>query len=410
MSSRIIQIGNRNFLLGMTWHTHEADLSKAVLKAESEQFSADLGVPLNWACKRTAEDTHVQYGYATRPNGVKRVGKLFSLGAQLAATRRQPWLGTFQIDEDTWWYIAVRDGHTILPDGDVVGDMETIQAARENHSNFGDWNYEEGDISKIQELLEESGDKYFKIFPLQREPVPVSTIVIFTSVLSLLIGGYVYLSNLKKEEWELEHARLLDNAKRGVKFAQNTVNQVVNSDDTILTSYASPDEWINACNSLIRITLWNVQGWNVRDIVCDKQNMSVTYMRSSFGTVSNRPEGELAANGDLIVSKLALPQLPPAPDNRKPIDESRELFFAWAQNLGIKPTITSGGGNSLFTLPGQEKSTAVSATATKLDFSFSVNYWPDNLQLNSIPGLRVTSLKFDGINWLISGLLFGIQS
>ena len=62
---------------------------------------------------------------------------MYSLAAIVASTHKQPWEGVFKIADNLWWYIAVRNDHSILPEGDIVGTMEQITAAR-NHNNYDD--------------------------------------------------------------------------------------------------------------------------------------------------------------------------------------------------------------------------------------------------------------------------------
>lgn len=391
----------------MTWHTHERNLSKSELLEESQRNNA------SWACKRVAEENHVQYGFALRPDGTKRIGKLFSLGAQLAATRIQPWLGTFRLDDNTWWYIAVRDGHTILPDGDVVGNEETITKARANHSNFGDWNYIEGDISTIMEMLASSPKSHFPVFSIEREPLAPTTIVFLLMFLTAAGGGYWWLNGLKQGDLDKERIRLLASAKAARERMHSVTKQVINDQDTSFLSLPAPDAWIMACDALIRHSIWDAHGWLVRDITCTKNEAKIVRVRTSHATVSIRPEGDLSANGEMITTRftplMALPSADAShevPDTRLPIVQAREQFFSWSQGQGIKTTLMTASGGPI-TLPGQEVQSTVSDLANKLDFSFVVDYWPDNLGLNHIPGLRIVSMKFDGNNWLLTGSLYG---
>lgn len=182
--SAILSIVGKQWLAGMTWRSYENIPDKQDLRNDAEQLGH------SWATVRIGEEA-IQAGFCAPIDGMKRPKKLFSLAAMLADSREQPWLGIFKIREGLWWYIAVRDGHAVLPDGDVIGGEEEIRKARDNHAGYGDWKYFEGDIDALTTLIKGIEGKPTPVKSLVTSNWPRMPTVAAVTIVSLA-GGYLW--------------------------------------------------------------------------------------------------------------------------------------------------------------------------------------------------------------------------
>lgn len=213
--AQIITIGKRRWLAGMHWTSYEETPGKEELRQDAQRTQG-MGQGRNsiapaWIALRT-NDEAIQAGFA-EAIGVKSPKHIASLAAMLADSKVQPWNGIFQIADDLWWYIAVRDGHAILPDGDVIGTKAEIDAARQRHASFTDWNVVEGDLGLLEAMLNAVVHKPTPVRSTVSNHLPMMWMVVGSVVLvGLAIGGWQW--QVHTAETERLRAQLLEKSVR----------------------------------------------------------------------------------------------------------------------------------------------------------------------------------------------------
>lgn len=396
--ARIIQIGKRRWLAGMTWSSFEDAPSQDELEEDAQRLEA------SWVCVRIGESA-VQAGFCAPLDNAKAPVKLFSLAAMLADSREQPWLGIFKIEEGLWWYVAVRDGHAILPDGDVIGGEAEIHAARDRHSGYADWKYIEGDISRLEEFIGEVDAKPTRVRPLTGGTSPlVLPVVVGAVILSLAAGGWWWWDQVKKHE---EQERQVAMAKIRAQLAAGTAATLAAS--PLLTT-PEPNEWLRACAGVIRPLPLSSNGWALSSVSCSTGAVSVHWVRGAGATVANKPEGVLAADGESVDQSIALTGLQVAGKNDgTDLPSAKLALLAWAQAAAFN--LYWMGAAPIPTLPGatpdaNRNKSGGPPRPPQAEFQIDVQISPFSVDFSSLHGLRLTSLKSTNSGWHLEGTLY----
>lgn len=400
---RVVQIGKRRWLAGLTWSSFEDVPSKAELKEDAERLSS------SWACVRIGESS-IQAGFcAPVPN--TKPAKLYSLAAMLADSREQPWLGIFKIEEGLWWYIAVRDGHAILPDGDIIGGEAEIHAARDRHAGYTDWKYIDGDIHLLEEIINEIDAKPTPIKSLTGGNLPSIPLMITAIILvSVLGGGYSWWQ--KKQQADEERARIAAMEKIRAQMANKQAVVAPTLPSPLLTS-APPNLWLAACGQVIRAMPLSQYGWTLDQVSCDKGAAQIHWDRQPGATVAQKPDGALSPSGDKVDQVIPLTGLDGQwPDDAINLADAILILRAWAQSADFAlvvnavapppPPQTLPGATIL---PTQNNPAPVPPPQAGVRLDVPVS--PFSMDLSSIPGLRLTKLSSTGTSWNIEGILYG---
>lgn len=390
--ARIVKIGKRRWLAGMTWSSFEDVPSKAEIKDDAKRLGA------SWACVRIGESA-IQAGFCEPIENVKHPSKLYSLAAMLADSREQPWLGIFKIEEGVWWYVAVRDGHAILPDGDVIGGEVEVNAARDRHSGYTDWKYIEGDINILEEFIN----------GVDAKPTPVRSLIdgnlpalpLMVSAIALLAatgGGYWWYQNKQAEE----QARVAAMAKmRAQMLAGQSVAVALPS--PLLTT-PPPNAWLASCSRGISVLSLSQGGWALDQVSCDTASVIIHWNRKEGATVANKPEGALSPQGDSVDQVIPLTGL-----NAQGINDAIDLpgaklvLRAWAQAADF----TLAMNEVAPALPGAQNNTGVPAPSPQASIKLNIPVSPFGMDMSLIPGLRLTSLRSTDKGWDMEGVLYG---
>jgi hypothetical protein len=378
----------------MSWCSFEDVPNKEEIQSDAQRLNA------SWTCIRV-NDTVIQGGFCSPVGDDKYPTKLYSLAAMLADSREQPWLGIFKIEEGVWWYIAVRDGNAILPDGDIVGGEEEIRTAQERHSGYQDWKYFEGDLDFLSEFLAGIKAKPTPVRSLTRRKLPATQIIASLLTLSIITGsGYMWMDH-KKQVAEKERADAMAKAKAAMLAGQAPV--VLPS--PLLTT-PEPNDWLFACRSIILDLPLSQNGWSFSQVECNTESVIVHWIRQNGATVANMPEGVLGQEGNNVEQTIPLPGF-----NKNGINDALDLpaekvlLRAWAQTAGF--TLSLNEAAPALLLPGATAVPAVSAQASQTNFKLEVTVSPLNLDMSIIPGLRLTKISSAGTGWNIEGMLYG---
>lgn len=387
--ANVIQIGKRRWLAGMTWASYEDTPDKDELRDDAKRLNS------TWSSVRIGEDC-IQAGFCKAVDDVN-VSKLYSLAAMLADSRKQPWLGIFKIEEDLWWYIAVRDGHAILPDGDVLGDRDEIYAAREKHSGYTDWNYVEGDVALLQDLIKDIDESPTRVKSLEGIPLKHKLLVGagVVALAGLAVGGNWWYQDAKKRE---AMARMREQLAK-------VVPEVKPVTSTPATTIPLATALLHSCGKAVTLPI-SQYGWLIDNVSCAVNSATVVWARKDGATVDFRPEGVLSADGQKVTQTIDLRLTQQSADDRIPLSEAWDQLLAWSQAAGFTATATvAAADKQASTLPGAAPDAA--PVPTEKNVTISVNVSPFALDLSEIPGLRLTNIKMSAGGWELTGVLYG---
>ncbi len=397
--ARIITLGGRKWVIGMQWLTQSGIPTRDELQQEAEELNAP------WYATRTLESI-IQTGYCAPVDNIVRPRRLASLAAMLADARQQPWLGLFEIAPDVFWYIAVREQYSILPNGDVVGSADEIHAAQSAHRSFGKWNTVEGDLKVLEDLLAASTAKRTKIKSLEVGPVDPVYASIATAAVVLIGGGLAVANHFHaKERLEQQHKRLL--ALR----AEQAQKSLPPGYHELLSRTPSPTAWLASCREALELMPESQYGWILVARGCEDDTVTGVYARGPGATVAVTPVGELATSGDVVTSKRRFVSIPHAgTDTAIDASSARIAMQAWSQKFGVATEIAAPAP-----LPGDPPRGRTMSVTIPLPISpFGTDHG-----LDGIPGLRISKLAMSSgpsqsgsgasalkSPWTVSGVIY----
>lgn len=399
--AQIIQIGKRRWLAGMSWLAYEDSPSTADLKADAARKSA------GWVAVRNAQD-YKQAGFCAALQG-ETTRNLFSLAAKLAESKAQPWLGIYRLsaddEEGLWWYVAVRDNHAILPDGDVVGTEDDIRAAQERHSGFLDWNHFEGNLDDLAAMLEEITEKSSPVKSLQGGSLaPKIAAGVLAGVGAITGGGWWWYQHRTDEQ---ERAAAMARLRAQLQHPLQPAAPAPVAAPT--PTYPSPSDWLQGCAAAVLDQPLARSGWALEQASCTTGQAVLKWRRGDGATVNARPDGVVSEGGEVTTQVVPLPAMAAA-DTADMVDRQQaELRLrGWVQSAGFSlkalgAAIPSTAGQVTAARDGPPPAPAFTERTFDLDLSVS----PFNLDFGPLPGLRLTRLESTDTGWTVHGVLYG---
>lgn len=392
MGPAVVTLRKRTWLAGMEWLAHSDTPSKEEIKSDAASKNAD------WYAIRKGENC-IQVGYAKAIDGEKHK-TLVSLAAMLADSREQPWLGIFQLAENIWWYIAVRDHHAILPDGDVIGTRDEVLAARERHNGYGDWKYIEGDAAFLEEWI---GD-------IRSKPTRIS-LVAPPSPLPLIVGAVVATAAaVGATTWWMNNQSAAEAAQRRAAFERvraELVSQPIALPPSRALSQPSASDWLAECGRLALSLPLSQYGWSLATVECAGLSVAIGWARRPGATIDHRPEGSLSLDGEAVSQVKTFSTLEPLSEELLPMAEARQQMLALIQAADLQ-IVFSGAEASPQQLPGAPGTTiAVPMARPETAFTVDLKVSPFAMDLSAVPGLRIESLTMTEHGWTLKGRLYG---
>ena len=414
--ARIIQLGDRHYLAGMRWVSYTEKPDKADIQENASRFNA------NWHALR--EGAALQSGFCEEL-APKIPSKLESLAARLAEARIEPWMGVFEIsvEDDLYWYIAVRDQHAILPNGDVIGTKAEILDAQQLHQSYDDWKYVEGDSDLLQSLLQNTAKatlvKAIKLSTVtKRSRVIASCLTV--GIVAASIGGYFWYESYQAQE----KAQRLARQKAALdKQNQASKAEMLNLALKPMLTLPLPHELLLACRDVLYSSPVSDKGWIRDSFLCSSGSAIIFRKRGAGASVSILPSdatpdatGETATQSTHIKTppeRKALPALVPH-------SEASFALRGWAQRSGLPLTLTAPAS----IMPKRQATTNTTALAGITDmldggkkseaplpylqstFAVTLKFAPFDLQFE-VPGLFIKSIKTTTDGYVIEGVLYG---
>jgi len=419
--AEIVNLAGRRWLVGMTWHTYEEVLPRSALAEEADIQQAD------WIARRAGNEV-VQVGYCEAPTAAWP-NKLFSLAALLADSHKVPWAGAFDLGDGRWWYIAVRDNYTIMPDGDVVGSYEDILRARQEHASIEDFNHVDGDRSNLEDLIQRSRGRRTAIEAVrgsQWSPLQKHAIAMGTCALLIAGVGYAYWRHVQTQRADEQR---IANARKQIQSAIGTQPLAAPNLEADLRNAPDPVVWLDACQAAINSRPPWERGWQLTAKRCQGGQLTVRWIRRGIATIAYMPAGVMDKDGngdtETIALRFAVPQGTIA---ALPITEARNRMILWGQLHDIKINFEGNpdapaaqNTDALSKLPGQAPPPP---PVKQYSIDFTVPAAPFALDFTGLVGLRINDVELmtgqSGVanpdptpqqvvagSWHIAGVLYG---
>lgn len=396
----------------MHWNAFDTAPSFGELRSEAEHLGA------NRYALRVSE-LAVQAGFAKDvSHRTKSKGKVYSLAARLASAVAEPWFGVFDLGDGKYWYIAVRDGYSILPDGDVIGSSDDIDQVRDSHSGFNDWKIVKGDIQTLEELLgtiaeqETAGSipKSKLVVVNYLGPsvqLPWRRIAIAITALGVA-GGAIYWKN---EQDEQKARFAAEQIRRSQALAQ--ANQA-------LAPLAAPlpNEFLKACQEILLPLPLSEYAWKLSQVGCSEKTAFSQWKLTLGATVKSRPTGVLNSDGSQIdqIIDLKIPSNDQSIILPGTLEENLLSLRYIAQRSGLDLQFSNQDEQAGSTLPGQSGPVVMlgdnqtAKVLRKQAFTLSSKVAPFAIDFSTVPGMRisrVSSILSDSDGWKLEGIVYG---
>ena len=385
MTASVVEVDRRNWLVGLQWRSYETPPSARDIRDEGASLDAD------WQVARRGGEA-IQTGFAARPGDVRSPRGLRSLAAAVASLQPQPWLGIFQIAAEVWWFIAVRDGHAILPDGDVVGSRAEIEEARARYSGYDDWNLIVGDAQDLTRLLKAARRRSAQIRSLSGPPEWLILALIATGMI-LAAGSLMWWKTA------LDAATTRDRAAQAARF--RAARDQLAAAASPLSGHPSPAEWLAACGAATKNLPLSYGGWQLAEYECETAEAHIVWHRGPGATPLHAPPGAITAGGDQIKELIPLAAGTGGGGDLLSLGDAERRLYGLLLPLG----------GSLQTTPRPAALTPAAIGRPKLPsalaFQVALPVSPYLVAWDRVPGLLLDSAKTAGSGWTVKGVLYG---
>lgn len=369
--AEIINAVGRGWVAGLIWRSFASYPTLGERREDAQALGAE------WVVLRESFDI-IQAGFCPGITS-SRPKRLYSLAAAIAEEYQQPWCGVFKLSNKSWWYIAVRDGQAVLPDGDVVGDYATVLAARRRHESYGDWNIHDGTLEDLLPLLEFS-KKNLRLSQVRSvEPVPIwKTIVPAALAVILAAGGIALYRQHEREVY---------------KAAQLAAHRVI-VNLSPLRRTPKPDDWLAACGKLLQPLQISVGGWMAVNVTCTGNQANILWERLESATIATHPPGLLSDDGNKVIQIHSFGQLPNGADAMQSAPLEDIALYSVLQPIGVQAEISK---------PLEDNGGAFETQVV----NFTLPIPPFDIDFSKVPGLRLESLTWSESGWALEGKLYG---
>ncbi|MDR5791732.1 type 4b pilus protein PilO2 [Caballeronia sp. LP003] len=387
------------FAVGLSWRHEDAVPKPKQLRA----LSLDEG---RWGLIRKSNSDAIQVGFCDPIIG-KNPGKLRSLAAVVADHHPQPWMGLYKLADDRYWYIAVRDGHAIIPGGDQVGTFEEMAKVRESHLQYGQWHEVEGTVEDLVEMALLT-PRMVALRDMQVSPYRSSAIL----GLSVFGVGLVGLLALSGYQHYAERRALEEQEKNGSKY-----QRVQAPPPKPWTQEPMPSAVFIACHQAWSIQPLAASGWTLGTWDCQatKNAVTVTATWDRDGGIAADAPGSLAADGNSATStkQYIVAFDPPAV---AALDEptGRRAIWSLAQASALDLQIGSAAPTAS-NLPGAAatQTPVVPWTSVPAKFKFAAPPWATlGSAFDSVDGLRVSAVSWSASTplWVTTATLYSMRA
>jgi hypothetical protein len=212
------------------------------------------------------------------------------------------------LGDGRYWFIAVRDGQQVIPDGDQVGTLDEMEALRNAHRESGAWNEVDGGLQDLVDIVASTAKQptIRNYGPAQMPSwLPVAGVI---GVATVLIGGgaawYLHAKQLEAERIAREQLPPL--AAQAAKEAADRAKHAVLPWSVLPLA----GEALGACahewdmQSLAKDG-WVISGW---ECAVREANIAITASWISNGGLASAAPGVLGPTGRTSSESRDVPQ------------------------------------------------------------------------------------------------------
>ncbi|KVV40921.1 hypothetical protein WT27_13430 [Burkholderia territorii] len=393
------------FAVGLEWRHEDAPPKPKAMRERAQQQGG-------WGVVCTTSASKVQAGFCAPIAGIKGSKKLTPLASLVADAHPQPWMGLYQLDENRYWYLAIRDGQEVFPDGDHVGPLDELLRIRENHrSQYEEWNSYEGTIQTLADHVNDAGAVRR---PKLHDYRPVSPVVPITVAAAVVIlgaaGAYAWYAHLAAQK--AEQQRALETFKKKQKALEDA--ELARRNNVPWASKPLAAEAMPACRGAWIHQALASEGWMLTHWTCtlDTALKVETQWVRAGGTAADAP-GVVSDDGetskDVSVTRVAFTRF-----DRTVIAavEARRAGWALAHQYHVKLKLDPPPAPPP-AMPGTPDPGPLLAPAwsqSPITMTFIAAPW-DVIPIDAydtVPGWRIDSVALDLLKgeWTLGGQLY----
>jgi hypothetical protein len=272
-----------------------------------------------------------------------------------------------------------------------VGTLDDVLRARAAHSGYDDWNYVDGTLADIEEALARVKPTIITRVSSMPSWAPHAIAIGLLLVTGSIGGGWWLHHNaqLKAEAEALAKARLM--------------NQPVKDLPSPLLHMPSTNKMMSACAKVVDQLPLSLHGWSVNGLSCSPASANIVWKRQPSATVALRPEGALDSSGDTVIRSIPFNLGSIGIDNSISLEDEKVLLLAALQPMQVKVAITMP--KPVAVLPGEEANKTRPKPSAL--FSFVLPISPFDMNWDSIPGLRINTVRTGTNGWTVEGVMYG---
>lgn len=394
----VVTVGRVHYWANLDWETIPANENHKVRFRELQDAVGRRGL----RCIRPCPGYDMlSLGYAGPPQDRRRAPSYPALAGAVADARKQPWIGLFCLDAeaDRWWMVAITEGQSIIPGGDIVGTRAEIESARKAISGLKEWAFYDGDLTDLQGYLTDARAASGKpavahVFVWRPSVWHLAAVA---TLMSAVVGGMAWQTHeaVLAQRAALAAARLrLEAARDRLSLAQARA-----AARRPWHHEARPAAFTAGCLQFVGRIPINLWGWSPQSVQCERTGTAILKWRRGPGaTTAIAPRGHLQAGGDTIrrVWPAAFPVTPPHRIARPlpPGTHLKRALYAWTQTESARITFTAATKTAH--LPGVMAASTPPPQNTSLyasrDAVATIAHPRALLRLNRLPSIRITRL------------------
>lgn len=392
------------YALGLSWRHEDRRPSRKALRKNARDLTA------RWSVVHQTRTGNIQAGFCSAMNSTVSSWRIKPLAALVADSHPQPWCGFYRLRDDLYWYIAVRDGQEVLPDGDRVGTLEELQELHKAHLGSGDWNEVRGTLDDLAEIVRSapSVNGLTDLEPgLQRFVLPA---VCVGAVAAMALGGTWWY-----QQRRIEAQRAADLARQRATQAMLAAKQAKQQIPP-WTQQPLPSALVEACRSAWHGRALATNGWVLTSWSCqfgslvNPRSVSVSAQWERDGGSAEDAPGMLLDDGNHSRSTESKPYA--FSIEQTGIDDfeaAKRIAWSLAHQKAFQLKLTAAqpaplpGGN------GPDAPEPDPWIVDAADFTLPMAPWLSEFTaFDQVPGLRLTEVSVDlrDSQWHAKGALY----
>ncbi|SAL05777.1 type IV pilus biosynthesis protein [Caballeronia calidae] len=395
------------YAVGLQWWHEDAAPRPRALRARSIELNARWGI-----VRKTS--AMIQTGFCAPIDGVKTPATLRSLAAIVADAHPQPWMGRYRLapDADRYWYIAVRDGHAVIPEGDQIGTREQLDRLRERHREYGEWHEYEGTLEDLAAIVRPA-PRAASLVDFQASAwKPVIRAGAVLAVVGLTVGAY-----LSWHAHRIEVARTAAIARARALAAVDALQRNAQAKILPWTQQPIPSDTLHTCAQAWHLQPLTQHGWTLASWQCETGTHDVTIEAAwarTGGVATNAP-GTLARDGQHADSSSHIETtFPVSPSAVLDSQAAQRAIWGFVQTEGLALTLNAAPDKPA--LPGSARSKETTPPNPWLDSSAELSaafplWLVEPAAFDAVPGLRFSKIRYDASKdqWVATGTLYAMR-